>query len=110
MKLKAIFATVIITASLISLASCDDDNGCIDVQSIDLRESECLTDTLLTLCNSWVCSFAAGEPIFFEDCTAQDCNTLICEQGTLANLQALDALHIEGTLEGQEFSCNPIVP
>ena len=102
--------------------ACSGDNSktsaqdCEDVRIADLQSSECLANSLVNVCNTFVC-IVGPTPIElkFMDCMLIDCDSFQCEDRIVDNITVEDDIFIAGTTEssplGNEIiiDCSPIV-
>jgi hypothetical protein len=102
--------------------ACSGDNSktsvedCVDVQAADLQSSKCLANSLLNVCNTFVCNVGPTPiELKFMDCMLIDCDSFQCEDRIVDNITVEDDIFIAGTTKssplGNEIiiDCSPIV-
>jgi len=96
--------------------ACSGDNSktsvedCVDVQAADLQSSECLANSLLNVCNTFVCNVGPTPiELKFTDCMLIDCDSFQCEDRIVDNITVEDDIFIAGTTKSSPLGNEIII-
>ena len=81
-----------------------------DVQTADLQSSECLANSLLNVCNTFVCNVGPTPiELKFMDCMLIDCDSFQCEDRIVDNITVEDDIFIAGTTKSSPLGNEIII-
>lgn len=114
---------VLIPLSAFVLASCDENGpdipACMSGGNVGLLESECVAETISSVCNMWGCSGPDEISQNFFECEIIDCQSLKCfeqvDSDAFTEINYTDIAAFTNTqfttvIGNEEFSCILIVP